>query len=329
MCKFGSSDASTVVFQSANQVLCTAPSGTADTTVEVEISSMDEVYTTWRVEYTYKSQAATSAIYPTSGSTTTTGTVVVVTGTNFVNSDLLMCWWTIAGAQQKKEAGWISEFQVFCTTPTSSGSSTATVHVTNNDVDTPGGSQQTFTYRAPSVASSIAPTEGPVQGGNAVVISASNSEPGEMMCRFGMYLFDATTSSGSTVTCTVPQTSAVGTVQVTVGNVADTTYWESSAAGATYTYVEEPVVTGVAMEESPSTTNPDGSGNVLLMVSGTNFMNRGTARCRYDGSSASTATFVSATRVLCLIPASKLNGACGSFSPPSFSPVAAFPSRSH
>jgi uncharacterized repeat protein (TIGR01451 family) len=168
-----------------------------------------------------------TAINPTSGSNAG-GTVVTITGTNFVVGATTVAFGGSAGTS----VSCASITQCTATSPAGSG----TVDVT---VTTAGGTSATspadqFTYFVPvPVVTSINPSTGPTAGGTVVTITGSNFVIGPATISFGATAGTSATCSSTTL-CTATSPAGSGTVSVRV-TAASGTSANTAADDFTYT----------------------------------------------------------------------------------------------
>jgi len=226
-----------------------------------------------------------TSISPNSGSTTA-GTSVTITGTNFTGASSVDFGTTAAAFTVK------SATSITATAPTGTGIGPVDVTVT-----APGGTSATsaadqFTYTpapAPTVTG-VSPTSGQSTGTTSVTVTGTTFT-GATAVDFGANPATFTVNSATSITATAPA-GTVGTVDVTV-----TTPGGTSATGTadhyTYTVPPAPTVTGL----SPSSGQSTGTTSVTL--TGTNFT--GATAVKF-GTAAASFTVTSSTTIAATAP---------------------------
>jgi hypothetical protein len=163
--------------------------------------------------YTYQQPAPSiAAISPASGSTGG-GTVVVISGANFLPSPTV----TFGGV-----AGTVtlsSSTAITVVTPANSSTGAVNVTVTNSDSQS-GGKTGGFTYVSPTAAptiTSLSSTSGSTAGGATITINGTNFVSGAKVSFDGAQATNVSVANSSTINASTPP-HAPGTVNVTVTN---------------------------------------------------------------------------------------------------------------
>ncbi|MFM7253605.1 MAG: beta strand repeat-containing protein, partial [Ilumatobacteraceae bacterium] len=217
------------------------------------------------------------------------GTVVTITGTNFVGVDVLTGV-TVGGIAA---TGVVvdTESQITATVPASvSGAGIVDVVVTGvGGASSPTGTANDFRYYAMPVVETVSPNAGPIAGGQTVVIGGQNLL-GVTAVKFGTATATVTASSETSLTVTAPA-NAKGTISVTVATPGGTT----SAVGTDndYTYFEIPAVTAVAPSRGPL-------GGTVVTITGQNLL--GVTAVSFGGTLASTFNATSDTSITVTTP---------------------------
>jgi YVTN family beta-propeller protein len=151
-----------------------------------------------------------TAISPASG-TSAGGTLVTITGTNFISGATA----TIGGIACTGPDV-VNSTTLTCTTG-AHAAGTVNVVVTNPDTQT-GTGTSLFTYLDPApTVSGVAPASGPIAGGTAITINGSGFLPGASITTGGVTCDDTVLVSSTQLTCTTGP-GAAGSVSVVVTN---------------------------------------------------------------------------------------------------------------
>jgi hypothetical protein len=221
-----------------------------------------------------------ASVSPSTG-TTSGGTAVTITGTNFAAGATV----TIGGAAATNVLV-VNGTTITATTPTGSAGA-AVVTVTANGQN--GSLTNGFTYVAPPAVMSVSPNTGTTAGGTAVTITGTNFAPGAMVTIGGTAATNVVVASATQITATTPASSAgAATVTVTVNG-------QSGSLTNGFTYVVPPTVSSV----SPNTGST--AGGTAVTITGTNFA-RG-ATVTFGGTAATNVVVVSATQITATTPA--------------------------
>ncbi|MDI1314812.1 IPT/TIG domain-containing protein [Prosthecobacter sp.] len=274
----GGAAATSVTVDSATQITCTTPAGTAGT-ASVVVTTPDGTNAANSL-YTYVAAPTVSGVSPASGPITG-GTSVVITGTNFTGATSVTLGGTAATSVTVD-----SSTQITCTAPAGTAG-TASVLVT-----APGGTNAAnslYTYAAVPTVTGITPAGGPLGGGASVTITGTNFTGTTGVTLGGAAATSVTVVSSTSITCTTPAGSA-GTASVLV-----TTPGGTNAANSFYTYAAAPTVTGITPSGGPL------SGGASVTITGTNFT--GTSGVTLGGTAATGVSVVSSTSLTCTTPA--------------------------
>lgn len=252
--RFGSALATDVVVVSDTQITATTPAGTG--TVHVTVTGPGGT-STQNVTFTYSAVGAPTitSLAPSSGPATG-GTTVVINGSNLSGATLVL-FGASPGAITH-----VTPTQITVITPAGSG----TVNVT---VTTPGGVSNALPYTyafvpAPTI-SSLTPPDGPMAGGNTVVIAGTNLS-GTTLVLFGFTPATITGVTATSVTVTAPP-GVPSTMNVTVTTPGGT------SNALPYTYVSAPVVFDVEPHFGPESggTSVDITGSNLALTTAVDF----------------------------------------------------------
>jgi hypothetical protein len=164
--RVGGALATNVSFLSATQLRARTPAGAAGT-VSVQVTNPDAQSATRANAFTYTNPAPTvTALSPTSGPTAG-GTVVTVTGTNFLSGATVR-----VGGALATGVTFVSATQVRATTP-AGAAGVVSVQVTNPDAQS-ATLASAFTYSNAALAiTGVSPASGPIAGGTLITITGS------------------------------------------------------------------------------------------------------------------------------------------------------------
>jgi hypothetical protein len=282
--KIGGIAATNVVFNGASSISATAPPHAAGA-VAVVVTNPDAQSGTLANGFTYVSTAPTVAsVAPVSG-TTLGGTVLTLTGTNFVAGATVSVGGTPATSVTVNSATAIT-----ATTPAHAAGA-VTVAVTNPDTQS-GALANGFTYisTAPTIAG-ITPASGPTIGGTSVTIAGTNFVAGATVTIGGAAATNVVVLGSTSLTATTPPHDG-GAVSVTVTNPDQ----QSGTLGSAFTYLL-PAPTATAVSPLSGTT----IGGTAVTISGSNFAAGATVTI--GGLPASNVVVVNGTSITATTPA--------------------------
>jgi len=284
---FGATAATSFTVNSATSITATAPAGAAGT-VNVTVTTAGGTSATGAAnQFTYVTPAPVVATVTPSSGTTAGGTVVTLTGTDFLFTNDVSF-----GGVSAANFVVTSATSIIATAPSRAA---GTINIT---VTTPGGTSATgasnqFTYvtPAPTVAS-VSPTSGTTAGGTVVTLTGTNFT-GATGVSFGATAATSfTVNSATSITATAPA-GAAGTVNVTVTTPGGTS---STSAANQFTYVV-PAPTVASLSPTSGTT----AGGTVVTLTGTNFT--GATGVSFGATAATSFTVNSATSITATAPA--------------------------
>jgi hypothetical protein len=292
---------------SGETVLCPTPARPSEDYDEyfVEVSSNGQDFSSSMKTFAYRPMPKISSVYPLDGSAKG-GTTVTITGTNFVQTDVIACkFGDGADANEVVPARFVSSTLLWCTTgdvsaATSSVTTVRPVHVSFNGEDYVHTGFK-FSFILPHTVTHLSPSHGPVQGSTAVSIYGTSFRQSQYIgCKFNEEAAPGRFVSSTEVVCTSPpQSAGAADVSVTL-NGED---YVDVAAGYSLTFLYEVGMTVTAVE--PMLGHFDGG--AVVTVSGTNFVDTGSdLLCKFGTDSTATtavAAYVSPTAVVCTAPA--------------------------
>ena len=249
----------------------------------IQVTSNLQQWTASGLTYTFATPPTVTSLNPTRG-TSAGGTTVLVAGTGFTSNPAAVCRFGSAIVSATVS----NTTSASCVSPFFAAGAVA-LEFSNNNRDFTSNAVQ-YTFVDPPFLSTISPAMGPVAGGTTVTIGGSNFVSG-MNVRFGTNALVSTAFVTATrITVTAPATAA-GTLAVTAFNGP-----VASSATLTYVFYANPSVTTLSPNSGQTT------GSTLVSVTGTNFQGTATLSCRF-GTAVVTATYSTATRLLCSSPA--------------------------
>jgi hypothetical protein len=235
------------------------------------------------------SQPVVGAVAPSSGSTSG-GTVITITGSNFVSGATVHI-----GGASATGVTFVSSTQLRATTPPGAAGAAA-VQVVN-----PGGLSATlgngFTYTSTSSQpsfGSVFPTSGPTSGGTVLTITGTNFVSGAVVRIGGVNATGVTFISATQLRATTPPGTAGGK-SLQIINPGGLSTSRANAFWYTASSSTQPTIGGV----SPGSGST--SGGTVITITGSNFVSGATVHI--GGTSATGVTFVSSTELRATTPA--------------------------
>ena len=301
MCEFGSLGASVLgKWMDTSTLLCVSPPHMPGTTT-LRLSMNGQQFVETDIAFEYLVESTVRAIEPSSGPLHG-GTLVEVQGTGFANSTALSC----RLASRRLPAVFIDSGRLRCTTPPLAATSqmfSLPLEVSNNGIDFTNRSTAKFTFTPTMTIRHLWPTNGPVNGGTSVTVYGSGFLSGEsrVLCIFGGDYAQATLAtvrSDDELSClSSPHADSTsgGAVKMELTNNGGV---DRVASPTNFVYVESIQLTSV----NPSQSGEEGG--VVVVVAGEHFIASPSLSCRFGGQDATPATFMSPTRVSCLVPES-------------------------
>jgi hypothetical protein len=291
---FGANAGTNVVFTSKTSLKATAPASTGGAAgpVNVTVTNPDSQVATLTNGLTYKLPAPkVTSISPTVA-TPKGGTVITITGTNFVSGATVTF-----GANAGTNVVFNSKTSLTATAPASTNKAEGQVNVTVTNPDSQAGTLTNglmYQFPAPTITK-ISPTTASPNGGAGVTITGTNFVSGATVM-FGANSATAVTFNSSTsLKATAPASTnkAEGPVNVVVTNP------DAQAAtltnGLTYQY-PAPTITSILPAVSST------SGGAVITITGTNFLSGATVS--FGLNNATKVVFVSKTSLQATTPAS-------------------------
>jgi hypothetical protein len=291
---FGALSATTVTFVSKTSLRATTPPAVsgADGPVNVSVTNPSAQMAALTNGFLYQYPTPTITTISPTVSSTKGGTVITITGTNFLSGATVSF-----GPNNATNVTFVSKTQLKATTPASTLSSvegTVSVFVTNPD-NQYATLTEGLTYDDPPSITSISPAEGISAGGYQVTLTGQNFRcgslcPGGPVVTFGSVSAPSVIfNSGTTLTVTVPA-GAAGAVNVIEKNTDGLS--TTLKTGFTYSSVQVTQVTPAI--------GPLGGGNTVT-IQGQGFTSGSTVM--FGTTAATSVTFVSATTLTAVAPA--------------------------
>lgn len=291
-CKFGEAGVVPGTYISDTEVVCTSPEVAGPTSEVFEVTVNGNDFMSHGILFSYTSTPTVLSITPDNGRADG-GTVILVYGVNFVDSDELSCHF----GDSLVSGQWISPAVIQCVAPTGANDTIVPLGVTFRAGQVIVGDLDFYYYSQPTVRS-ILPSHGPVQGGNDVFIFGTKFWfSGGLRARFGMTDVPATFVSPSELRCTLPASSP-GVANVSISfNGVDEFY---GLDGVVYEYVVVPIVRNL----HPSMGSQGGGTSVT--VSGNGNKNASALACAFNDTYVPL-TSQPAAEVVCVTPQAVIN----------------------
>ena len=276
---FGGTAATNVVVVNSTTITATTPAGSAGAvTVTVTVNGQSGSLTSG---FTYVAPPTVSSVSPASGSTSG-GTAVTVTGTNFAAGATVKF-----GSAAAANVTVVSSTTITATTP--AGNAGAVTVTVTNTVGQSGSLASGYTYIVQPTVSSVSPNSGVAAGGTAVTITGTNFATGATVTFGSTAATNVVVVNSTTITATTPAgSSGAVTVTVTVGG-------QSGSLAGGYTYIGTPTVTSVSPNNGPT------AGGTSVTITGTNFATGATVK--FGSNAATSVVVVSSTTITATTPA--------------------------
>jgi hypothetical protein len=251
---FGGTPATAATVNSSTKITTTTPAHVFGA-VDVTVTNPDTQTATRQGAFTFAAPAPTvTGVAPATGSTSG-GTAITITGTNFLTGATV----TVGGTAATN----ISVVGATSITATTSAHAAGAVTVVVTNPDSQGATRtNAFTYASPPNLATVAPANGSTAGGTGITITGTGFTAGATVTVGGTAATGVTVSGTTTITATTPAHVA-GVVDVVVTN-PDT---QSGTLANAFTYgVPPPVITTVAPGVGPI------AGGTLITITGTSFV---------------------------------------------------------
>ncbi len=279
------------VIDDQNELACVSPPAPHHGPVSVGVSTNGEDFTMSHRQFDYTLPAVFSGMQPNSGPESG-GTVVILTGANFVNSNKIACYF----GNIEVSGRWMSNERLACETPVTRPG-TYKVRVTLNGVD---ALRTPWQFTSQNVVDILyaRPSSGSVKGGTEIsIIGKSFMFTEYLSCKFGdLGDYRATYISSTELICVSPRISeakhADVDIRISLNGV------DFSAASARFRLTPESHIRDI----SPNKGVIDGGTEVT--VKGVNFLptlSLNFAYCIF-GNDTVTATLVSTEELTCVSP---------------------------
>jgi large repetitive protein len=187
----------------------------------------------------------------------------------------------------------VTDSEVTVTSPTGTAGQTVDVTVTTPDGTSPVTTADQYTYATTPTVTAVAPSVGPLAGGNQVTITGTGFVTGQTTVDFGLVAAAAVVDSYNTITATAPMSPSAATVDVTVTNPIGTS---ATSAADQYTYDPVPTVTSLNPNTGPL------AGGATVTIAGSGFVSDATT-VKFGSSSGTGVTVTSASSLTVTSPA--------------------------
>lgn len=286
-CMFGEAGVVTATFVSPTEIDCEVPSFGAPISQDLEITVNGIDFTSDGNVFTYTETPAMFSATPDSGSASG-GTVVVVEGTNFVDSGDLSCRFGDSSVSGR----WVSSQVIQCVAPVGVANTTVSLSISFVEGQTIIGDSDFFYFLQPSVQG-VSPVRGSIHGGTTLSIFGEGFWfSGDLRVRLGRTDISATFVSPSELRCTTPASSSpvVSSLLVSLNGVDF-----FGTDDVDFRYVLPTTVVALSPSKGPQT------GGTPITVSGSGFRLSSELGCLFDAEFVA-AAYQSETQVRCVTP---------------------------
>ena len=289
-CRFGS----VIVparFVSPMELECLSPENELGD-IFVEISNNRQQFSSTRRVFTVYPNSEVFSIYPPTGRALG-GTSLSVSGKGFLHLPTLQC---VFNNSKRSSAMYVNTSLVKCITPpedTRLGGGVS-VHVSNNGEDLTQSSAL-FAYINAFEIQSIEPTSGPTLGGTLITIFGQNFvNTTTLYCQFGYTKVIATYVSSDKIKCVSPIANSTDIVSL---KIVYNTGSEFLLVPHKFKYYLPEIIYSI----SPSSVSAELNKTVYVFVTGENFMNTPSLRCKLQGHAPTPAVWVSQSSIRCAL----------------------------
>jgi hypothetical protein len=280
---FGSTPAQSFIVYSSTNIEAVAPAGSAETTVDITVTTDDGTSAISAADrYTY-SDVAVFWVDPSSGPTAGNNTVYIL-GYGFTGASNVMFGTTPAVSFAVDD-----DNDIDAVAPAGSAG-TVDITVTTNGETSPTSADDQYTYLSPPIVTNVSPNNGSIDGGIPVTVTGTGFT-GTTSVMFGTTSSRFTVISDTEIDTVSPWSWSAGTIDVTVTTPGGTS---ATSTSDQYTYFSLPIVTGV----SPNYGPPARNNTVILM--GTGFT--GATSVMFGTTSATSFTVNSDTEIDAVAP---------------------------
>jgi hypothetical protein len=298
MCRFGEHAATAVVWQSPSEIWCTAPPNSpGPVDVAVTVNGLDYVGDT-ALAFLYHAQATVLEVTPRLGSREG-GTVITVTGLNFLLTPLMRCAFD---RNDMVPASWVSPTEVRCSTPYHiAGRVRVGVSLNGKDIIEGQDDMSLFSFVSGPSISSLTPRTGPLEGGTVLTIAGRGfNNVSTLACRFGDVAGTVVEyRSDAVVLCRTPAAKATtGPSGVAVWVSNNGVEFAMGDVVAMFWYYRSPEFASISRSSVPE------NAPTKVVVTGSGFADSENLSCRFgeEGTAVSPARWLSPTRMVCTSP---------------------------
>ena len=255
--RFQGTNCTSVVFVNSTTLNCNTPARSAGV-ANIVINNPDGQLSTETVQYTYNAPPTITSISPTSGAVAG-GTVITITGTNFVSG-----FSATVGGVACASTTFLSATSVRCTTANLTTAGLKSLVVTNPDTQAATLTNGFQAVAAPTI-SSVTPDSSLITGGISVTFAGTNFQSGAVARINGVNCTSTTFVSSTSLTCLVPAGAAATNLTISVVN-PDT---QNISLTNAFDYLDEARLEWQVGSGSPTPPNPDDFGITVTNVSHT------------------------------------------------------------
>ena len=305
LCQFNDQHNVEAEWHSSSSVSCSVPTDIHDdigAQLSVRISTNDGADFSRSLQSVRSvAEAAIGAVQPILGDENGS-TIVSVTGSGFVESNLLTCVFSAGSGSAgvvKVPARWLSATSLECLSASKSAFNNADlssvdISISNNGIEMGDALTDAFQYSTQPVSVlSVSPAFGPSRGSTLVTVTGKGFVFSETLrCKFDLIVVRATWIDQNTIACVTPAHTSHGSVAFEVSNNA----LDYSSGGVQFAYSALPTIASLYP------VSGDVFGGDIIRLSGNRFIDSDTLMCVFGDAAPIAAVFVSETAIDCITP---------------------------
>lgn len=296
-CQFGAEVVRGSITPATFEVVCVSPRVRIEGAVRLAIGANGVDFDVYAAEFEYAVDASKRFILSPLNGLVSGGTLLHISGAAFDEDGGYTC----KIGTQVVTANYVNATHIGCRTPAVAKPQEVPVRISDNGIDY-SEFNLSFVYVEPLFVTSIYPASGGVDGGELVNVVGGNFTAGAeaVTCRFGNAVTTGTILSASTIQCTAPNSSYASLTKVAVE--VSSNCQDYSNSGVVYRYTPALVVHSLEPNHGPL------AGGTEVVVTGANFQNSSSMRCKFGERVTLAATFLDSTQFVCVSPSAAAEG---------------------